>query len=157
MQYFSIALMAAQLVKAIWYLPIAAFPKSLICSMCRTYFKIKRFGFTCLYHFLRQRIPYMYWRLCDNTNPQIPFKSLPSHLEPAPSGHNFIPIPFFDTNWEVTPISNVEKTGEWSLVMMSSVQPAESKSKWIKSKGSSPDWRRKQNPHLICSSIQSRN
>lgn len=31
--------------------------------------------------------------------------------------------PFLETNCEVTPTSKVAKTGEWSLVTMSSVQP----------------------------------
>ena len=33
-------------------------------------------------------------------------------------------LPFLETNWEVTPASNVAKTGLWSLVMMSLVLPA---------------------------------
>lgn len=32
-------------------------------------------------------------------------------------------LPFLETNWEVTPASNVAKTGLWSLVMMSLVLP----------------------------------
>lgn len=32
-------------------------------------------------------------------------------------------LPFLETNWEVTPTSNVANTGEWSLVTISSVQP----------------------------------
>lgn len=37
-------------------------------------------------------------------------------------------LPFFETNWEVTPTSNVANTGEWSLVMISLVHPKKSKS-----------------------------
>lgn len=33
------------------------------------------------------------------------------------------PLPFLGTNCDVTPTSKVAKTGEWSLVTMSSVQP----------------------------------
>lgn len=38
--------------------------------------------------------------------------------------HPYHYLPFLETNWEVTPASNVAKTGLWSLVMMSLVLPA---------------------------------
>lgn len=40
-------------------------------------------------------------------------------------------LPFFETNCEVTPTSKVAKTGLWSLVMMSVVQPANEKGRRV--------------------------
>ena len=46
-------------------------------------------------------------------------------------------LPFLETNWEVTPASNVAKTGLWSLVMMSLVLPAgEGRNFWAGEEGS---------------------
>lgn len=57
------------------------------------------------------------WRLVlqQGTSPRGP---------PRPRGHSARDLPFLETNWEVTPASNVAKTGLWSLVMMSLVLPA---------------------------------
>ena len=50
----------------------------------------------------------------------------------VPAGADHIPLslPFLGTNCDVTPTSKVAKTGEWSLVTMSSVQPGMGRGIW---------------------------
>lgn len=63
-------------------------------------------------------------------------------------------LPFLETNWEVTPASNVAKTGLWSLVMMSLVLPAgEGRNFWAgeeRSSWSSQGWRTHSRNQLTC-------
>lgn len=46
-----------------------------------------------------------------------------AHPKPGLRGDRPQPLPSLGTNCDVTPTSKVAKTGEWSLVTMSSVQP----------------------------------